>query len=72
MFIKVKDTNFKRDTNSMALVNSDVAGLNDYKTKRKLLSTQREEINSIRSEMDCIKTDVVEIKSLLRQLLEKK
>lgn len=72
MFIKVKDTSFKRDTNNMALVNSDMNGLDEYKTKRKLLATQKEEINSIRSEMDCIKTDVVEIKSLLRQLLEKK
>lgn len=71
MLVKVKDSNFKRDTSSMALVNSDVTGLNEYLNKRKLLSSQKEEINKIRSEMDGIKTDIAEIKILMRQLLEK-
>lgn len=71
MLVKVQGTNFKRDTQSMALVNNDANGLNDYLMKRKLISTQKQEINSIKSEMDLIKSDIKEIKSLMRQLLEK-
>lgn len=71
MLVKVKDSNFKRDTNNMALINGDVTGLNEYLNKRKLLSSQKEEINTIKSEMNEIKTDINEIKSLMRQLLEK-
>lgn len=71
MFVKVEGTNFVRDTSSMALTNKDSNGLEDYKIKRRLLSTQKEEINSIRTEIDGIKTDMLEIKSLMRQLLDK-
>lgn len=71
MFVKVEGTNFVRDTSSMALTNKDSNGLEDYKIKRRLLSTQKEEINSIRAEIDGIKTDMLEIKSLMRQLLDK-
>ena len=71
MLVKVNGTEFKRDTNSMALVNSDANGLNEYLTKRKLVSTQKQEINIIRSEMDVIKSDIAEMKYLLRKLLEK-
>jgi hypothetical protein len=71
MLVQVNGTDFKRDINSMALVNSDANGLNEYLTKRKLVSTQKQEINNIKSEMVEIKSDITEIKSLLRQLLEK-
>ncbi len=71
MLLKVNATDFKRDTESMALINNDANGLNDYLSKRKLLSTQKQEINIIKSEMDEIKTDIAEIKTLMRKLLEK-
>ena len=71
MYVKVPGTNFKRDTQSMALVNNDANGLNEYLTKRKLISTQKEEINTLKSEMDGLKSDIAEMKSLMRQLLEK-
>ena len=71
MLVKVNGTEFKRDTTTMALINNDANGLNEYLSKRKLVSTQKQEINIIRSEMDVIKSDIAEMKYLLRKLLEK-
>jgi len=71
MLVKIPGTNFVRDTSSMALINKDVNGLEDYKVKRKMMATQKEEINNIKIEMDSIKSDVSEIKQLIRQLLDK-
>lgn len=71
MLVKVTDSNFVRDTNSMALMNKDSSGLEEYKMKRKMMATQREEINTIKQEMNSIKSDVSDIKLLLKQLLDK-
>lgn len=71
MLVKVEGTSFVRDINSMALINKDINGLEDYKRKRNLMVMQKEEINTIKSELDGIKTDMLEIKSLMRQLLDK-
>ena len=71
MQVKIDGTSFYRDTNSMALINKDVAGLEEYKLKRKYAESQRQEINSLKKEMDSIKGDVLEIKEMMRQLLNK-
>ena len=71
MQVKIDGTSFYRDTNSMALVNKDVAGLEEYRTKRKFAESQRQEINNLKKEMECIKGDVLEIKEMMRQLLNK-
>ncbi len=62
--VKVEGTNLVRDTNTMALSNRDLTGKNEYMMKVKMLKTQKEEINILRSEIS-------EIKNLLKQLLEK-
>ena len=59
-----------RDTNSMALINTDVKEKNDYLSKVRMLKTQKDEINNVKSEMENIKCDVTEIKQLLMKLLE--
>ena len=69
--VQITGTKLVRDTKSMALVNTDANGLEDYKMKRRMLETQREEINKVKSEMDCIKNDLAEIKQLMIQLLGK-
>lgn len=69
--VQVQGTKLVRDTRSMALVNTDVTGLEDYNMKRRMLQTQREEINKVKSEIDSIKDDLVEIKQLMLQLLGK-
>lgn len=71
MQLKVEGTSYFRDMNSNALVNKDINGLEDYKAKRKFAETQRQEINNLKKEMECIKDDVLEIKQLMRQLLNK-
>jgi hypothetical protein len=43
----------------------------EYYAKLRLVKNQKEEINKVKSEIDCIKTDMCEIKSLLQQLLSK-
>jgi hypothetical protein len=68
MLVKVPGTPFMRDTATMALINTDQAGLEDYKVKSKLLNTQKSEINNIKSEINDVKNDVREIKELLRLL----
>lgn len=71
MQVQITGTTFYRDTNSMALVNKDSAGLSDYMNKRKIAERQREEINSVKREMESIKGDIAEIKFLMQQLLNK-
>jgi len=66
--VKVEGTTFLRDTKTMALINTDVSGLEDYKMKSRLLSNQKNEINNIRNEINEVKDDIHIIKQLLLQL----
>ena len=70
MLVKVTGTDFVRDTNSMGLSNLNTSEKNEYYSKVRMMSVQKEEINKVKSEMESIKTDVSEIKSLLLKLLE--
>jgi hypothetical protein len=69
--VRVTGTNFVRDTNSMALINTDDTSKNEYYVKARMLKTQKDEINIVKSEIASIKEDMNEIKSLMVQLLEK-
>jgi hypothetical protein len=69
--VQVKGTTFYRDTESMGLVNRDRNGLDDYNMKRKMLITQKDEINKVRTEIDSLKQDMVEIKQMLLKLMDK-
>jgi hypothetical protein len=72
MLVKIPGTTYVRDTNTMALINTDQNGLDDYKVKSKLLNTQKTEINNIKSEINEIRNDVGVIKDLLLQLSTRK
>jgi len=69
--VQVKGTTFYRDTESMGLINRDRSGLDDYNMKRKMLITQKDEINKVKTEIDSLKQDMVEIKNLLLKLTDK-
>lgn len=69
--VKVTGTQFVRDTNSMALMNTDDIAKNEYYAKVRLLKTQKEEINTVKTEIAGIKDDMNEIKLLMQKLLEK-
>mgnify|MGYP003343384015 CR=1 FL=1 len=71
MLVKVTGTNFVRDTGSMGLINNDDSARNEYYSKVRMLKTQKDEINKVKSEMESIKSDVLEIKEMMRQLLNK-
>ncbi len=70
-FVKVTGTQFIRDTNNMALMNSDNTARNEYQAKVRMLKTHKEEINTVKEEIAGIKEDMNEIKQLMQKLLEK-
>lgn len=70
--VNIPGTNLFRDTNTMALVNLDSNGLEEYKSKRRFHESQKQEINTMKSEIASIKEDMSEIKMLMRQLMDKK
>ena len=65
MLVKIPGTQLVRDTNSMALINTDIAAKREYNSKVQIEQTKRNEINSM-------KADIKEIKALLLKLLENK
>ena len=71
MLVKIPGTTFVRDTKTMALINTDLAGLEEYRMKSKLLNNQKQEINNIKSDINELKDDIGEIKKLMLQLLGK-
>ena len=63
--IPVKDhKNLYRDEKSGAIINTDSHGYSQYKKSRNIKLTQKEEIDSM-------KKDIEEIKNLLRLIAEK-
>ena len=56
--------NLYRDENSGAIINTDSHGYSQYKKSRNIKLTQKEEIDSM-------KKDIEEIKNLLRLIVEK-
>jgi hypothetical protein len=71
MLVEVKDTKYVRDTKSMALINTDSSARDEYYSKVRILSNQKEEINKLRTEVSTVKEDITEIKQLLKQLIGK-
>jgi len=71
MYVKVKDSNFVRDTNSMGLINTDYSAKEEYYNKVRLFKSQKEQINNMNKEISDLKTDISEIKHLILKLAEK-
>ena len=71
MLVQITGTKMVRDTESMALINKDINGLQEYQLKRKQAEGQRTEINTIKSEIKDIRGELGEIKTLMAQLLDK-
>jgi ABC-type glycerol-3-phosphate transport system substrate-binding protein len=72
MLVKVAGTSYVRDTKTMALINTDNAGLEEYNFKKELINRQNQEINNIKTEINEIKSDMQVIKSMLTQLASRK
>jgi uncharacterized protein YaiI (UPF0178 family) len=69
--IQIPGTNLYRDTETMALINRDKNGLDEYLTKRRIMENQRREINNMKTDITVLKDDMQEIKKMLCTLLEK-
>jgi len=69
--IPVNGTKLYRDTETMALINKDVSGAQEYQARRKFAESQKEQINNVKVEIDNIKNDISDIKNLMVKLLEK-
>ena len=63
--------NLYRDLSSMAIINKDQQGLQEYQARRNAMAAQKQEINSMKSDINSIRDDMNDIKGLLLQLLGK-
>jgi hypothetical protein len=59
--VKITDTQYMRDINSKAILNTNRAQLDDYKMK-KMMITKMNEINTLKEE-------VTEIKDMMQKIL---
>jgi hypothetical protein len=67
MFVKLKDEDrFVKNVVNKSLINTDIAGLKDYKNKKELAR----QVNDISGEINNMKSEMSEIKSLLQQLVK--
>jgi hypothetical protein len=71
MIVQIPGTTLVRDTVSMALINQDKNGLDDYLKKRQTMAAQKQEINNMKADISEIKGDLSELKSMIAQLLSK-
>lgn len=75
MYIPVKDTNFVKDTKTKALLTVNKSILLQNEARKKLgerLNGKNEEINKLKNDVAIINKDLLEIKLLLKQLIDKK
>ena len=70
---QVKDKkNLFRDENSNAIIKTDRQAYNSYIKLREQKLKEKEEFDSFKNDLDCMKNEISEIKSLLHKLVENK
>jgi hypothetical protein len=70
--VEIEGGNFVRDINTMQLSSTNYAERNEYYLKVRLLKTQKQEINKLNDELSSIKSDMLQIKELLAELIRDK
>jgi hypothetical protein len=73
MFVKVEGTEFVKDTKTSALLMTGRNALAENEARKKLasrLKSKDDNINKIEDDVDGLKKDLLEIKMLLKQLVE--
>jgi hypothetical protein len=55
----------------MGLSNTDTSSRDEYYNKVRLMKGQKQEINTIKSELSDVRNDITEIKEMLSQLIGK-
>lgn len=68
--IKVKDEiNLFRDVDTNAIINTDMQAYNNYINAKKLKDTESKRIENLENELTDVRSDLSEIKTLLRNLV---
>lgn len=70
-FVKVDDNGTVKDQESGAVLNTDVTAYTRYKMERertKTLAEYQSNLTDMQSQVETLRTDIAEIKTLLRQL----
>ena len=69
--VRVKDSNFVRDINSMVIMPTDNTEKNEYYSKLRVIKKQKEEMDVLKTEINSLRGDMDDIKNLLQQLISK-
>jgi seryl-tRNA synthetase len=75
MLIKVEGTVFSKDTQTGALLTTTKSVIAENEARKKIskaMTDKNNEINSLKTKVDDLSSDVQEIKSLLTKLLQSK
>ena len=70
MFVKIKDNkNLVRDTESRAILNTNIEELKTYYAEREIKIKEMQEKQALESKVNKLEEDMSEIKDMLRQIL---
>jgi cell shape-determining protein MreC len=67
MFVKTENPGYVRDTDSMAVINTDIESFKNYK----LMREEKLKVQKLTNEVDSLKQDLNQLKDLLNRVLEK-
>jgi hypothetical protein len=67
MIVQTEEKDYARDLSSKALINTNVRALEEYKMRKE----QSKKLSSFECEIQSLKDDMSEIKSLLTQLINR-
>ena len=69
-YIKVKDNeNLVRDSKSNCIINTNKSEYDEYLARRKLKQSEKNKVENLEKDMDTLKNELGEIKSLLKEIL---
>ena len=70
LLIQTEDPSLLRDAHSKALLNKNLAALNEYKIKKQFLQKVKEEELDTKEKIAKLEKDMSEIKCLLKEIAE--
>tara|TARA_Y100000592_G_C5408542_1_gene286919 strand:- start:763 stop:984 length:222 start_codon:yes stop_codon:yes gene_type:complete len=69
-YIKVKDNeNLVRDSKSNCIINTNKSEYDEYLARRKSKQNEKNKVENLEKDMDTLKNELSEIKSLLKEII---
>jgi hypothetical protein len=69
-YLKVEGhNNLIRDPNTNSIINTNMSEYQQYLSRRSIKNDENQKIQNLEQDVDCIKDDLNEIKTLLRRLV---